>query len=287
MYAPTLAKFLSNSAARGAQVAARTDDRAGRESRRGHGDQRAHAHQRQEPAAESQQRLVDLAPRQQERIDHGQREQKVERPQPQRPEQHPAHQRPRASADVERLGLLGIDERTGRVARMVAQQRAGQEDGQRQEPEGEQVEFEVAVFEHRRVVNVADGPGTGPFFGSENVFREKGAGRKMDLSPSLPPGGQSFAYPSQNRPFPPRPASVGADGRLLCPPGRGVQNRRAGHNPRNALPGRRPSRGAALRPPGQPLPSPRPEAPRILTRPTVGVTIRTVTKSSRQSCQSR
>ena len=248
---------LQQRAARGAQVAARTDHRAGREPRHGHGHQRAHAHQRQQPAGESQQRLVDLAPGQQERIDHGQREQKVERPQPQRLEQHPADQRPRTAADVERLGLLGIDERAGRIARMVAQQRAGQEDGQRQEPQGEQVEFQVAVFEHRRVVNGGNDPSrTTPAAGRTGRVHARG---------------QSFACLSQNRPFSPRPASVGRTADSFARPGMACRTVVPGITLAMRMPGRRPSRDA--RPParpGEPLPSPRPEAPRHFdtSRPT-------------------
>ena len=47
--------------------------------------------------------------------------------------------------------MLGKDELAGRIGRVVAQQRRGEKDGQRQQAQRQQVEFQIAVFEHGRV----------------------------------------------------------------------------------------------------------------------------------------
>ncbi len=81
-------------------------------------------------------------------VEHAQREHQVIGPQAQGAEQVAADEGPRAAADVEHFRAFGIDELAGRIAGVVAQQRSGQEHGQRKQAEGQQVLFQITLFEH-------------------------------------------------------------------------------------------------------------------------------------------
>jgi hypothetical protein len=132
---------LQHGEARCAEVSARADHRAGRQLRRGHGNQGRHAQQRQQPSSDPQHRLPDPPPGKQQRVHHGQGKQQVVRAQTERAKQHHADQRAGAATDVERFGPLGIDQLAGWIRRVVAQQRGGQKDGHRKQPQCEQVEL--------------------------------------------------------------------------------------------------------------------------------------------------
>ena len=81
-------------------------------------------------------------------VEHAQRKHEVIGPQSQGAEQVSADKGPRAAADVEDFRAFGIDELAGRIAWVVAQQRSGQEHGKRKQAEGQQVLFQVTLFEH-------------------------------------------------------------------------------------------------------------------------------------------
>ena len=171
MYAPTLANCVCSSALPDrAEIAAGADHRSGREAGHGQGGQGRHAHQREQPAAGPQPRLADLAPHQQHGVEHGQRHQQVVRPQAERLEQQPAGQRAPVAAHVRRLAVWRKDELAGRIGRVVAQQRRRKKNHRGQQPQRQQVEFQIAVFEHNAATRpklsalsaVAEQPGGGP-----------------------------------------------------------------------------------------------------------------------------
>ena len=131
-----------------AEVAAGADHRARRELRHGHGGEGRQPGQRDQPAAEPRDRLGQRAAGQEHGVEHAQRKHEVIGPQSQGGEQVSADEGPRAAADVEDFRAFGIDELAGRIAGVVAQQRSRQEHGERKQAEGQQVLFQITLFEH-------------------------------------------------------------------------------------------------------------------------------------------
>ena len=88
-------------------------------------------------------------PRQQHRIEHGQRNQQVVGAEPKRFEQQPAADRPRVAAHVHRLGVR----RERRVCWADRPDRNStappREKPPRQQSQCQQVEFQIAMFEHK------------------------------------------------------------------------------------------------------------------------------------------
>ncbi len=131
-----------------AEVAAGADHRPGRELRHGHGGEGRQPCQRDQPAAEPRDGLRQRPAGQQHGIEHAERKYEVVGPQSQGGEEVAADEGPRASADVQHVRALGIDELAGRIAGIVAHQRSRQEHGQRKQAEGQQVLFQITLYEH-------------------------------------------------------------------------------------------------------------------------------------------
>ena len=130
------------------EVTAGADHRAGRELRHGHGGEGRQSGQRDQPAAEPRDRLVQRPAGKQHGVEDAERKHEVIGPQAQGGEQVSADEGPRASADVENFHALGIDELAGRIAGIVAHQRSRQKHGERKQAEGQQVLFQITLYEH-------------------------------------------------------------------------------------------------------------------------------------------
>ena len=136
--------------ARGTQISACADHRTGRplwQQQRGQGGESG---QRSGPACCPQRQIGNAAPRQQGGIRGRQGKQHVVRADSHDLKQQAADPNAPVTAEVEDVGVLGIDQRARRVGRIVAQQRRAEEQGESQQGQREQVRLETACFEHNR-----------------------------------------------------------------------------------------------------------------------------------------
>ena len=136
------------SASGSAEVAPGTDHWTRRKLWNGHGGEGRQSGQRDQPTAEPRDRLGQRPAGQEHAVQHAQRKDEVIGPQTQRTEQVSADEGARAAAYVEHFRTFGIDKLAGRIAGVVAQQRSRKEHGKRKQTEGQQVLFQITLFEH-------------------------------------------------------------------------------------------------------------------------------------------
>ena len=138
-----------------AEVSAGADDRSGREPGDGQRGQRGEAGQREQPSDRAEPKVIGVASQEQNHVERRQRNQHVVCPDADRLEQQPADDGAPVAARIRRLAVRRKDKLTGRIGRVVAQQRRRQKDHGGQQRQRQQIAFQTTVFEHVARARVA------------------------------------------------------------------------------------------------------------------------------------